>query len=369
MTMKNSKITSTQLCVILIGIFMAMRPIMESAMQAEVVGNDAIITSMIAGLVNLLLALLISYVIYKNPGESFFDIVKRLLGNGITKIIVLMLALVFMFKLVIVNYQMEDLLYDAIYSDINWTLLVIPVFLTFAFLASKGIKTIARCYQFFVPFAVAIFALTLFVSIKSANFENVLPLLDHPYNSFLKGLSYILLQSCEFIFLFTFMENVISKGKNYFPKIILTLVFIFLIVSIFYVIFIAVFGNIAPFSQETLIKMTQFEIFSFGYFKIDLFVALMFFPIIVLECAMCVYAISYCINIVFNLDKRVVSFIVVILLFATKFVPQINSTIIVPFFYDTVGPFVLPFILMLPILLIIASFKESKQKKREVKND
>ena len=367
MTMKNSKINSTQLCVLLIGIFLAIRPIMENAMQAEVVGNDALITSMIAGVINLLFTLLICFVIQKNPGESFFDIMKRLLGSGVTKSIMVILAGVFMIKLLIVNNQMIDLLYDAIYSDINWDLFVIPIYLTFAFLAVKGIKTLARCYQFFVPFAITILIITIGVSIPSANIDNVLPLFDHSYSEFLKALSYIMLQSCEFIFLFTFMENVISKEKKYFPKIITTLFIIFIIVSTFYFMFVAVFGNIAPFIQETLIKMTQFEIFSFGYFKIDLFTAIMWFPIIVLECAMCVYGISYSLKKAFNFNEKITSFTAVFLQFVTIFIPQINSKIIVPFFYDTIGVFVLTFILLLPILLVIASFKEKKQS--EVKND
>lgn len=361
MTMKNSKINLTQLCVLLLGIFMAMRPIMENTIQAEVVNNDAIFTSMIAGIINLLLTLLICFVIYKNPGESFYSIMKRLLGNIATKIILVLLAFVFMFKLIIVDYQMSDLLYDAIYSDINWNTFVIPIFLTFAFLATKGIKTIARCYQFFVPFAVLIFIVTISISFKSANFDNILPLFDHSYNDMLRALSYILLQSCEFIFLFTFMENIITSEKGYFSKIGITLLFIFIVISLFYFLFIAVFGNIAPFVQETLIKMTQFEVFSFGYFKIDLFTAIMWIPIIVLECALCVFGISYCFKIVFNLNEKITSFVTVFLLFLTKFVPQINTTIIVPFFYDTVGIFILTFVLLLPIFLLIASFIDKKE--------
>lgn len=362
MTMKNSKINLTQLCVLLLGIFMAMRPIMENAMQAEIVGNDAFITSMIAGIINLLFTLLICYVLHKNPGESFYTIVKRMLGNAFAKIILILLAFVFMFKLLIVDYQMSDLLYDAIYSDINWNTFVIPIFLTFAFLAIKGIKTIARCYQFFVPFALVIFVITIMLAFKSANFDNLLPLFNHSYGDMMKALSYILLQSCEFIFLFVLMEHVITNEKLFFTKISITLLFIFLIVSLFYLLFIAVFGNIAPFVQETLIKMTQFEIFSYGYFKIDLFTALMWIPIIVLECALCVYGISYCFEIVFKINKVITSFATVTILFITKFIPQINTTIIVPFFYDTIGVFVLGFIFMLPIILLIASFITPKTK-------
>lgn len=367
MTMKNSKISTTQFCVLLIGIFLAMRPIMENAMQAEVVGNDAIITSMIAGLINLLFTLLICFVIHKNPGESFYEIIKRLLGKGVTKIIMVILAILFMFKLLIVNNQMIDLLSDAIYSDINWNMFVLPIYFTFAYLAIKGIKTLVRCYQFFVPFAIIILTITLFLGAKSANFENVLPLFDHQYNDFLKALSYIMLQSCEFIFLFTFMENIVSKDKNYFSKILFSSLFIFLIVSVFYFLFIAVFGNIAPFVQETLIKMTQFEIFNYGYFKIDLFTAIMWFPIIVLECAMCTFGISYSLKKAFNFNEILTSITAVVIQFITILIPQINSTIIVPFFYDKIGVFVLTFVFLLPILLLIASFKEKE--KREVKND
>lgn len=362
MTMKNSKINTTQLCVILLGIFLATRPILENAMQAEIVGNDAVISSIIAGVINLLLTFIVCYVIYKNPGQSFYDIIKRLLGKTITKIIMLMLAFVFFMKLIIVDFQMFDLLSDAIYSDLNWTIFVIPIFLLFAYLSVKGIKTIARCYQFFLPFALVILLVTLVLSFSGANFENLLPLFDHSYPEFFKAIKYLLIQSCEFLFLFTFMENIVTKNK-FFSKISAILVAIFVLVISFYVIFTAVLGNIAPFVSESLIKMTQFINRSENYFKIDLFTSLLYIPIIVLHSSFCVYGISYSLKKVFNIKEIYSSVGTVLLLFVTNFIPFVNTFSVYSFIYDTIGIFIVGFVLILPIILVIASFK------REVQND
>lgn len=362
MTRKNSKINTTQLCVILLGVFLSMRPILENALQAEVLGNDSIITTLIAGVINLGLTMLICYVIYKNPGQSFYDIIKRLLGTICTKIVMLFLAFLFLIKLLIVDYQMADFLYDAIYSSINWATFVIPVFLVFMYLAIKGIKTIARCYQFFTPFALIILIFALGLSTISANFENLLPFFDHSYNEFVEGFSYILIQSGEFIFLFTFMENIITKDKNYFKKISITLVIIFVAVLLFYVLFIAVLGALAPYLQESIIKMTQFDHYSFGYFKIDIFISVMWIPIIILQSSLCVYSASYCFKKVFNFNERITSFCIVFALFLTNFIPQINNTSIIDFFYRTIGIYVIIFELSLPILLLIASNKRQVKK-------
>lgn len=358
MTLKNSKINSTQLCVILLGVFLSMRPILENALQAEVLGNDSIITTIIAGIINLSLTLLICYVIQKNPNQSFYDIMKKLLGATITKIIMLLLAFVFLFKLVVVDYQLADLLYDAIYSDINWTFLVIPIYFLLLYVAVKGIKVIARCYQFFLPFALFIFIVVLVVSGINANFENLLPFFDHSYSNFIEGLSYILIQSGEFIFLFTLMEHVISKDKNYFKKVGFTIFVIFALVTIFYILFIAVLGKLAPYVQESIIRMTQFDHYTYGYFKIDVFVSVMYFPIIALQGAMCVYSASYCLKKVFNFNEKISSFFIIIGLFVTKFIPQINNAVVLDFFYKTIGIYILIFVLTLPILLVIASHKK-----------
>lgn len=362
MTAKNSKVSSSQLCVILLAVLTSMRPILENSIQAQIVGNDCIITCFIALVINLSLALLICYVMNKNPGKSFYDIMKNLLGDKITKIILFILGLVFAFKLILIDYQMSFLLHDAIYADINWLLFTIPVFCMFIFMSIKGIKTIARTYQVIVPFALLFLIVVFALSYKNADFENLLPFFDHPTSSFIQGLSNILLQSCSFVFLFTFMENVVSDDKHFFLKIIITLSLIFILVLTLYILFIAVLGDIAPFVQESLIKMTQFRDNTYGYFKIDVFITVFWIPLIIMQASFCTYSISYCMEKSLKISRSVTSLVTIALLFITKFIPQINNYAVSRFFYEKIGLFVLGFVLLLPIVLVLASFKKEKVK-------
>lgn len=365
MTEKTKKISSTQLCLIFIGVFMSVRPIVENALQAKFVGNDCIITSMVAGVVNLMLALIICYVMNKNPGKSFYSIMSNFFGNIVTKIFMILLAVVFLFKMLLIDYQMNFLLYEAVYTDINWSLFAIPVLITVCFVAIKGVKVLARCYQIFIPFALLIFLITLFVGVDNANFENILPLFSHTNGEFFTALSYILIQSCEYIFLFTMMESVEAKDKNYYSKILITFLIIFVLVESFYVIFVAVLGKLSPFVHETLIAITQFKDNSFGYFKIDIFTTIFWIPLIVLQDAFCVYAISYCLKKAFNFNRTYSCVAIVLLLFISHFIPQINNQSVTEFYYDKIGIFVLLFILLMPVMLLIASFKKPKQKEKE----
>lgn len=362
MTAKNSKISSSQLCVILLAVLTSMRPILENSIQAQLVGNDCIITCFIALIINLSLALLICYVMNKNPGKSFYDIMKNLLGEKITKFLLFVLGLVFIFKLLLIDYQMSFLLHDAIYADIDWLLFTIPVFCMFIFISIKGIKTIARSYQIIVPFALLTLFVVFILSFGNADFENILPLLDHTTGSLMKGLSNILIQSCSYIFLFTIMENVVSNDKHFFLKIIITLCVIFVIVLSLYILFIAVLGKIAPFVQESLIKMTQFRDNTYGYFKIDVFITLFWIPLIIMQAGFCTYSISYCMEKSLGFSRNVTSIAVIVLLFITKYIPQINNYTVSRFFYEKIGAFVLGFVLLLPIVLVIASFKKEKVK-------
>lgn len=360
MTAKTNRISSTQLCLIILGIFMSVRPIVENALQAKIVGNDCIITCIIAGIINLSFAMIVCYVINKNPGKSFFEIMCNLIGKTITKIIMILLAIVFLFKMLLINYQMNYLLYEAIYADINWILYAIPVAVTICYVAIKGVKVLARCYQIFIPFALLIFLITLFLAFDNANFENVLPFFSHSNGEFMTALSYLLIQSCEYIFLFTFMENVSSKEEHYYKKLTITFTVIFILVTAFYVLFIAVLDKLAPFVHESLITMTQFRDNSFGYFKIDIFTTVLWIPLIVLQNAFCVYSISYCLNKAFNFNHTYCCVITVTLLFISHFIPQINNHSVTDFFYNKIGIFVLGLILFLPIFLLIASFKKPK---------
>ena len=367
MTTKTNKITSTQLCLIFFGVFMSVRPIVENALQAKFVGNDCILTCVIAGIVNLAIALLVCFVLNKNPGKSFYDIMTNFLGAGFTKVIMFLLAGVFLFKMLLIDYQMNFLLYDAVYTDINWLLFAVPVAITICYVAIKGVKVLARCYQIFIPFALLIFIVTLVVAFDNASFDNVLPFFSHSQGDFLTALNYILIQSCEYIFLFTFMENVSSKDNRYYLKIFITFLTIFLLVTLFYVLFIAVLGKLAPFVHESLITMTQFKDNSFGYFKIDIFTTTFWIPLVVLQNAFCVYSISYCLNKTFNINHTLCCVLTVVALFLTHFIPQINNQSVTEFYYNKIGIFVLSFVLILPILLLIASFV--KPKKKEGKKD
>lgn len=368
MTTKNKKITTSQFCLIMAGIFMAVRPIVENALQAKFVGNDCLITSMVAGIINLFLAIIVCVVINKNPGKSFFEIMSNFLGTITTKIIMIMLAVVFVFKMLLIDYQMTFLLYDAVYTDINWLLFAAPLIMVVCFVAIKGIKVIARCYQIFMPFALLIFITTLFVAGSNANFEKVMPLFTHSQSQFFTALNYILIQSCEYIFLFTFMENIISKKEYYFTKISITFVIIFILVELFYLIFIAVLGRLAPFVRETLITMTQFKDPSYGYFKIDIFTTIFWIPLVVLQNTLCVYSVAYCLNKVFNLKTEYGCVLTVVGLFITHFIPQINNQTVTNFYYEKIGIFVLAFLLVLPIILLLASFKKPKKEKDNGKN-
>lgn len=360
MTKKNS-ITVTQLCVILLGVLIAMRPILENALQAKFVENDCIITCVIAGVINLGLSILICYVIKKNPEKSFCEIMSNFFGKIFTKIIMLLLCVVFVFKMLLIDYQINFLLYDAIYTDVDWYLFSIPVFITMCYISIKGIKVIARSYALILPLALIIFVLTLFIAYFNANFENLLPLFSHSNGEFNKALCYLLIQSCEYIFLFAFMENVVVSRKKYFSKILPTLLCVFVLVTVFYVLFVAVLGNLAPYVQETLIKITQFKDNSFGYFKIDIFTTVFWIPLIILQNSFCLYAISYFLNKIFSFNQTCCSVVVIVLLFLTKFVPQINNQAIIDLFYKKIGIFVISFVLLLPVLLLIASFKKEKK--------
>jgi len=362
MTDKTNKINTSQLCVILLAIFLSMRPIIENSIQAKFVGNDSVITALIAGIINLGLALLICYVIHKNPGKSFLDIIKNLTGETVAKIILFLLGIVFLFKIVLIDYQITFLLHDSIYTEISWDLFTIPVYFILAFIAIKGIRAIARTYQMVVPLSLLMFVAVLLLSLNNANFENLLPLLDHTPSEFINALTYILSQSCSFIFLFTFMENVAYTSKGYYKKIIPTILIILILIESFYILFIAVMGNFAPFVKESLIKMTQFRDSSFGYFKIDIFASLFWIPLIILQDALCVYSISYCLKQSLNIPSYISCIGTVLFLYIIEFIPQINNQTVSYIYFEMISFYVLAFVLLLPVLLVIASFKKEKTK-------
>lgn len=358
----KNKISANQLCAVLIALLMAMRPIVRTSIQTSIVQNDAWISCLIGMIINSGMAIVLVYVAYLNPGKSFSDILKESLGKVMAKILLIVLLVFFLFKLIIIDYEMESFLYETLYTDINWELFILPVYLTFCYLATKTFKTIGRVSQFFLPFALFALALTIGFSIPSWNFSNLLPIMDKGFNSLIKSLYYALIQSGEFLFLTVFMENIITQEKNLFKKVGISTAGTTIIITFFYIVYIAVFGNLSQFVKEGLIRATQVSLHASALFKVDAFVSLMWIPIIVLESAISVYAISWCLNKIFNLKFNIGVFLTFAFIFGIRLIPQISSHALLEFYFTYIGGVALILELLVPIVvLIITTIKNSKR--------
>lgn len=362
----KNKINANQLCAILIALLMAMRPIVRASIQTSITQNDAWVSCLIGMLINSGMAIVLCYIAYLNPNKSFADILKDCLGKVVTKIILFLLFIFFLYKLVLIDYEMESFLYETLYTDINWEMFILPVYLTFCYLATKTMKTMGRVSQFFLPFALFALALTIGFSMPSWNFSNLLPIMDKGFNSLIKSLYYALIQSGEFLFVTVFMENIITNEKKLFTKLGVSTISTTLIVTFFYVVYIAVFGNLAQFVKEGLIRATQVSLHASALFKVDAFVSLMWIPIIVLESAFCVYAISWCLNKIFNLKFNIGVFLTFAFIFGIRLIPQISSHMLLETYFKWLGVVALFLELLLPIIvLIISTLKNNKRREYE----
>lgn len=366
MQTKTNKINANQLCAILIALLMAMRPIVRPSVQTSIAQNDAWISCLIGMIINSGMAIVLCYIAYLNPNKSFAEILKDCLGLVVAKILLVLLFVFFLFKLIIIDYEMESFLYETLYIDINWEIFILPIYLTFCYMATKTMRTMGRVAQFFLPFALIALLLSIVFSIPSWNFSNLLPVMDHSYNTILKSIYYALIQSGEFLFVAVFMENILSNEKKFFKKIGFSLLGVSVLVTGFYIVYISAFGNLAQFIKEGLVRVTQVSLHASTLFKIDAFVSIMWIPIVILEAALCVYSISWCLNKAFNLKFYIGILLTFIIIYGIRLIPQISTQDLLSLFLNSAGIVVLLLELLVPIIvLIITTIKNSKRGQNE----
>ena len=352
---KTKKISNNQLCAIIVGLFIAMRPIIRVSMQAKILGRDSYFTALFSMLINAGFAILLVYLAYKNPGKSFYEIVKDCLGTVTAKIILLLLAVFFFFKVITINFEMRSFLYETLYSDINWGLFTIPIYITFAFLAYKGVRVIGRSYQFFLPFALVAIALTFALSIPSCNFQNLLPILDTSFNKFLESVYVFTTHSGDFLFITLIMEYILNNDKKTISKVSVASLISIIVVVVFYIIYLSVFGSLSQYVKEGLVKITQFSPMSDYFFKPDALITLMWIPIIVLEQALAIYGIAMCFNKVFNLKMLYGIILSVSSVYIIELIPQITPTELINFYFNKLAVVMLIFELCVPIIVFTIS--------------
>ena len=262
----------------------------------------------------------------KHPNSSFSEICEKTFGKVVTKIIMILFFAFFAFKIIGVDFEIQNFLLEVFYEELYSKIFIIPFFLVIIYVALKGPRVFARLSEIFVPFGVFVLFYTLIIAINNAKIINLLPFFTSSIPSLIKGVNFGINQMGEFLALYFLMENLeIQKNSNIVKVCLTTVIAASVFLTAFYALFVAVFGNVAISLKEGIIRMTQFSTVLNLNFRIDGISAVMWLPLNVISLCINFFCAGKALQNIFGLKLNISILIIFTLFFIAKMLPFLTS--------------------------------------------
>ncbi len=153
---------------------------------ALVAKQDGWISTLIAGVISQAIIFAHWGLSKRFPSLSLYQILPKLLGKVVGKLLILCYALYFMVTGSLVLARYSDILDKWILPRTpNWITMVL-ILITCIYIVSAGLTSIARFYVLVSPILFVLFVLIVY-AMKDANFLYIFPVGDHSILTILKG--------------------------------------------------------------------------------------------------------------------------------------------------------------------------------------
>lgn len=283
MKAKEKQLTKRQVVCILLICCMASKVTTFPIILMEKAGNDAWISYLIMFAVYLLLFIGVMLIYKANPDKDFYCVLKGSIGKIGAKAVMAILFLLFTAQVIMMFRECRALMGANFYNNISWRPFTLTVIAFLCYAAFKGLNALGRCGEIIIGLFTVSVLLAVLLVIPNAEFERLLPVGDSGVRAVGYSAMTVNFWFGDF-FILLMMLGKIKPEKKVALHAVTAYIVSGVIVLLFIVMFIAVFGtmsvyegfgqsfsNLMEFSfSESLGRLNSvFEIFWLGgmFFK------------------------------------------------------------------------------------------------------
>ena len=256
MNKSNKLITVRQLIFILIVSMITLKVLYLPSLLSKDIGRDAYLFVLLFLLFDFVVLILFLIIFNKYPNISFFELVERIFGKFIAKIITFIFFVFFFGKCWAVFQSNFNYLNENLYTNLNWLTFSLPILITVLYMSKFGVNAAARLAELFVPIVIAGFLLSFGVGLLKADFSNLLPVLEKGFFSSFPTIFKYSFWFGDYVIFIVFFGNVKQEKKQNLKILIPILISIFL-VAIFIAITYSVFSYNAVCHSNAISDMLQ----------------------------------------------------------------------------------------------------------------
>lgn len=365
--MVKKLVSVRQLILILIVSMVALKVLFLPSLLSKDIGRDSYLFVIIMCLIDLAVLCALLFIFYKNPDLSFLEILEKMFGKVIAKIIMFLFMLFFIAKCCGIFQANFSYLNENLYSSLRWYTFAFPILVTIFFIASFGVNSLSRLVEVFAPIIIIAFIACLLVGFFRADFSNLLPFMEGNFFATFPKIFRYSFWFGDYILFIVFFGNVKLEKKS-FSKIFISLLISILVVGLFLAVSYSLFNYNSVTHTNAVSDTLQLlpSISDIGSF--DWIMVLIWDICLFLYFTLNVLGAFYCFRMVFLKKWQMVSvFIILSIVLAICLFLNFDVILSVNLARDYVCYFSMVIQYLLPLILFIFSFKIKRVDLKETK--
>ena len=303
-------------------------------------------------IIDFLLLLSCVYIVKFQPKKCLYDSSISLFGKGLTNFIFIVYAIYFLIKAFIPILEQKNTISLTFYESQPTLLIFMPYFIVAFYIIVKGVNAFFRSVGLVFWLWLTAFIITLALSISSAKFSALLPIIQ-PKNKILKGTYTAFLWFGDPISIL-FFEKFLKDKKALFKKSVIAFITCALATLLLYIVFYSIFESISERQYYAPIKMSKYSLTLSNIGRLDYFGAILFSIVSVYAVTMPILLANVCVMQVFKLKKTYLSGAILVAI-ETILVFLFQNEIFenIKFIIDNIMPFLLVVCYALPLIMFL----------------
>ncbi|MFZ5631568.1 MAG: GerAB/ArcD/ProY family transporter [Bacillota bacterium] len=185
--LERGKISCTQTVFLLITLVGSTAVVFLPAISARIAGRDAWLTPLLATAPGIYLALVISALGRRFPGQTLIQYLQSVLGSWPGKITGLFYLFFFLHTNGVIIREFSELMVTMVMPRTPPVVFHVTILLLCAWAVRGGLEVLARTVEVIFPLMLFIFAAAVLLTVKDMHLENLLPVLENGFKPVIRA--------------------------------------------------------------------------------------------------------------------------------------------------------------------------------------
>lgn len=354
-------ITTRSTCLLLLLVTITFKLQFLPALLAGPTNNDAFLSIIFISAAEILILSIFLFLSTKYPGFTFKQLLEFMFNKTIAKIILILFGLQFFVKTIAAFMGDYIYLIENIYSVLPWYVFVFPIGIILLYVITSGLKSIGRMAEVFLPIIIFALLAAIIFGLTGLEYAGALPIYE---NGFLHSTLPVFNYTNWFgnLLVYIVVMGNIKQSKNHNKWVIASVIAGCAVVALFYFIYYCMFGFNAGNYTNALADTITVLPGNTDIGGITWLIILAWAIAVFLYLAVMAYGTTFCFAEAFGKKlKPYIAFVVIAVTIGVSVALNFDIARLVIFSLDYLKYFDWAMQYLLPVVLLIFSFRLKKR--------